>query len=482
MNYLKNILFVSAFLFVFVSNSFALDFFDGQLHEVKGRVQQTMNIRTHQDFRDIKINSFRTMLRLEGLLDITKQPNYNIGLYGLFNFWSDSATSIDGGLKRAIRREADGSRGLHSFRWANEEQEIIKEFYLDTKIGSWFNVRLGKQLVSWGETAETRVADLINPLDFSNLTAFPDWEDYKVGLWMGRFFITPPDMPQDMTFEFIVIPYIFEEDRYPVGGSGAFIGSAYSPYTNGILHKRRHDKPSPSLSNTELGFRIRGLTLGADWALSVFNTRADTPLVRGIRGLQSQTLWIGGGRNEGDIFEYPFYTSYAATFARPIDAIKSTLRGEFVLNADRPYNYGSYKREDKDLFTSAITLDTNNFVPIISPLIRNRAIASSVSWIHYKLKDFKYNKRTGEYIKWDSGTRDSSWDKITLTLSTGIYYDTILPAFSFVYDFNGTTTYLYKLTVAPGDHWRYEVIFQKANEQGVKEFSDQVVLSLRYEF
>ncbi len=195
LKYLKSILFVSVLLFVFADNSFAIDqtFFDGRLHEVKGRVQQTMNIRTHQDFRDIKISSNRTMFRLEGLFDVAKKENYNLSLYGFFNYWYDSGTSIDGGLKRSIRSEGGGSHGLKAFRQSNEEEEIIKELYSDYSYGSWLNIRLGKQLVSWGEAAETRVADIINPLDFSNLTAFPDWEDYKIGLWMGRFFISPSE-------------------------------------------------------------------------------------------------------------------------------------------------------------------------------------------------------------------------------------------------------------------------------------------------
>lgn len=481
MKYLKSILFVSALLFVFAGHSFALDLtlFDGRLHEIKGRVQQTMNIRTHQDFRDIKISSNRTMFRIEGLLDIVKQESNNLSMYGLFNYWYDSGASIDGGLKRSIRSEGGGGRGLEAFRQSNEEEEIIKELYFDYSYESWLNVRLGKQLVSWGEAAETRVADIINPLDLSNLQAFPDWEDYKIGLYMARIFISPPSMPQDISFEFLVIPFT-EYDRFPPGGTGAFIGTPYSPYTADILHKRRHDYPDPSLSNTELGFRIRGLTLGTDWALSIFNTRIKTPVIRGARGAASQALWLAGGRNVGDIYEYPFYTSYAATFSRPIDILKSTIRGEIVLNANRPYNYAGYKRVDKDVFVSALTWDRNNLIPFISELMRYKAIVSSIAWYHYKM--IGGNKEDGQYISWDSGTRDTTWDKISATFSTGFYYDTILPAFSFVYDLNGNTSYLYKLTVAPGDHWRYEVIFQKFNEQGIKEYGDQVILSLRYEF
>jgi len=436
MKYIKSILFLAALLFVFVGNSFALDLtlFDGRLHEIKGRVQHTMNIRTHQDFRDISINSNRTMFRIEGLLDIVKQESNTLSMYGLFNYWYDSAASIDGGLKRSIRSEGGGSHGLEAFRQSNEEEEI---------------------------------------------TAFPDWEDYKIGLYMARIFISPPNMPQDISFEFLVIPFT-EYDRFPPGGTGAFIGTPYNPYTADILHKRRHDYPDPSLSNTELGFRIRGLTLGTDWALSVFNTRIKTPVVRGARGAASQALWLAGGRNVGDIYEYPFYTSYAATFSRPVDILKSTIRGEIVLNANRPYNYASYKRVDKDVLISALTWDRNNLIPFISERMRYKAIVSSIAWYHYKM--IGGNKEDGAYIAWDAGTRDTTWDKISATFSTGFYYDTILPAFSFVYDLNGNTSYLYKLTVAPGDHWRYEVIFQKFNEQGVKEYGDQVILSLRYEF
>jgi hypothetical protein len=209
-------------------NVFAIELFEGRLHDIKGSVQQTLNYRTHQDVRSVKFSSFRTTLRIEGLLDCIKEPTWNVQLYGLFNYWYDNGTNIDQDLKDAIRLESGGdggSFGLGAYKKPNTQVQIMKELYFEVAVGEYFKARLGKQMVSWGETAESRVADVINPLDYNNFVAFPDWEDYKIGLWMGRFFYAPPNMWQDISFELIVIPPDFQYNRYPPAGSGLFFGT-----------------------------------------------------------------------------------------------------------------------------------------------------------------------------------------------------------------------------------------------------------------
>ena len=467
------------------TSAFAFELFDGRLHDGKGSIQQTMNYRTHRDVRDVAISSFRTTFRIEGLYDVVKNDKWDIKLYGLFNYWYDGGVDVEANLRRAVKYEDGSSSGAKELRRPNCEEEIIREFYLEIWRGD-FQARLGKQLVSWGETAESRVADVINPLDLNNIIAFPDWEDFKVGLWMGRFYYTPQNMWQDISFELVFIPPDFQPNRMPSAGSGLYFGTPQMP--NGLfgkmLHKMEHDRPANDWSNTEVGLRIKGYSFDTDWTLSHFYTRADSPIIDGRRGF-NQFMNLALGLPVGnDIFTYPNYNSTAFTFQRTWDWLKSTIRGEVVLNSNKYYQYGTYKKKKCDLLTWAISWDRNNMVPWLSYWNRSRSVATSLTWLHYRLLGHKYNKSTGEFIAWEAeGQRDSTWNKLTLSVETGFLYDTIYPVFNFAYDFNGDTTVVGALRYAPGDHWRWMVIYQQVNEMGHPgKLNDQVILSMRYEF
>ncbi|MCX5884741.1 MAG: hypothetical protein NT096_02325 [Proteobacteria bacterium] len=496
------------------STSSAIELFGGRLHEVKGSIQQTLNYRTHQDERGVKFSSFRTTFRGEGLLDIITQSSWNLKLYGLFNFWYDNGTNIDRNLGHAIALES-GSFGLRSYRRSNQQEEIMKDLYFEYTWSDVFEARLGKQMVSWGETAEARVADVINPLDYSNLVAFPDWEDYKIGLWMGRFFYTPRNIWQDISFELIIIPPDFQYNRFSPAGSGQYFGATpqgltmefplrtlYWPeYFSRVFHKQREDAPTNDASNIETGLRIRGVTFGTDWTISTFYTRLDSPIYNGAQGYaNSQQMVLNKAigefglpipkKNVGQVFIYPHYLSSAFTFSKPIDWAKSVIRGEVVLNSNKEYNWFSSdfkecKTLTRDLLTTALTLDRKNMVPYLSLWNNSRAVSTTLTWYHYKL----FGHERG--IAWEAGVpgyMESTWDKLSVQIDTGFYHDTIVPALNFLYDCNGNTTVSGALRFAPGDHWRWMVVYQQINEsrnaagKDIGRYQDQVIFSMRYEF
>jgi hypothetical protein len=440
--------------------TFAFELFDGRLHEARGSIEQTMNWRTHRDDRDVAISSLRTVFRIEGEFDLITSETWDVMFYGLFNYWYDGAVDAEANLRRAVKFEDGSSSGPKELRRPNVEEEIVREAYFDINAGA-FELRLGKQLVSWGETAESRVADLINPLDLNNIIAFPDWEDFKVGLWMGRFFYTPENMWQDLSFELVVIPPDFQSNRLPSAGSGLFFGVPQFPegVFGRIIHKQEHDIPTNDLSNTEIGFRIRGYTKGADWTLSNFYTRVDSPIIDGSKGFREFTRLLLLGYPTDDIYTYPHFNSTAFTVSRPWDWIKSTIRAEAVLNTNKYYPYGTFSKQKAALLTTALT------------------------WLHYRLFGHKFNKATGEFISWESGKRDSTWNKLTLTTATGFIYDTLITQLQLVYDFNGNTTVVGALVYRPGDHWIWKVIYQQINEAGEPgRMQDQMIFSMRYEF
>lgn len=469
------------------TNALAIDktfeLFGGEL-EAKGSLQQSMDLRTHRDSRDIQISSFRTMLRIEADYHIMKNDKLDISLYSLAHYWHDTGDSIDDHQRDAIRFEDHGSHALKNYRRSNEIEEILKEFYLDIR-GRFWEVRLGRQIVSWGETAFFQVADVINPLDVSNLKVWPDFDDVKVGLWMVRLFIHPPRMWQNISFEFLFMPPDFQPTRLPTAASGIFLG--IPPFGEGvfgdIIHHQMHDKPGNDWNNSEWGLRIRGFSFRTDWTLLYFYGRRDDALINRDAGFQNfLRAALALPPPHGRIYRFPHEHTIGLTFSRAVPSIKSTIRGETVLK-HRDYQYGSSDIRSKKLLVGSLAIDRKIYVPWLTPRNRMRYLGASFTFFHYKLLGHKYNKHTGEFIAWEAGTRDSSRNTISLMLDYGFYWDEILPTFNFAYDFNGTTTLAYVLKYAPGDHWRFQVSYQQKNEQGrTAHMQDQMMFSVQYEF
>lgn len=485
---------VQLLLFLPWENVFAFSFeLFGKDLDVKGSIQQTLNIKTHEDQRDIRFNSFRSTLRGEMLYKLVEGPDFNIQFYTLANYYYDYVLDIDSDHRHSVRSEAGGRHKYRDVRRPRDSDEWLSELYLDVKYKD-FQVRLGKQLVSWGETAESRVADLINPLDLKYIIAFPDWEDYKLGLWMSRIYYTPPNMWQNMAFELIVIPFDFLETRVPPAGHGAFAGTPIMPgdLFQRVLGSQRRDTPPDTLKNLEIGLRIRGYSNigeGVDWTLSHFYTRLDTPIIDGAEGQSNLIGLILSGRQRRTIWAYPHYNSTAFTFSTTWNKIGSAIRGECAYNTNRDYNYGTAANnvsstKEKDLLTIALTLDRKTMIPWLSYWNRSRTVDFSFTFYQYWLLNHQYDKSTGEYILWESGTRDSSWTKFSLSATTGFFFDSLITRLNLSYDVNGNNLIMPMIVYAPGDHWQWVATYQQFNKGRGSEtrYANQVLLSARYEF
>ncbi|MEI6125493.1 MAG: DUF1302 family protein [Pseudomonadota bacterium] len=492
MNKIRCILFISAFLF-FLPIPAVLGFqaFDGRL-DLKGSIQETLNIKTHQDERDIRFNSFRTTVRGEVLYKVKDADNFNINFYTLANYYYDTVLSIDNDLRYSVRHEAGGRYKYRDVERPRDSEEWLKETYFDVKYNA-FRIRLGKQLVSWGETGESRVADLINPLDAKYIIAFPDWEDYKLGLWMGRMFFSPTGLWQDMSFELLVIPFNFVETRVPPAGHGAFVGQPILPdgLMQKVLDSQRRDTPDESFKNLEIGLRIKGYSNigeGVDWYLSHFYTRLDSPIINGKKGMNNLVKLILFGSPGGRVWTYPHYNSTAFSFSTTATKIKSVIKGECALNTKRDYNYGlaannASKIKEKSLLTTALTFERKTLIPWLSEMNRNEPFSFTLTWYQYWMFNHEYDKHTGKYILGETG-RDSSLTKFTLSMSTSYFFYTLIPALNIAYDTNGSSTVVGQLVYMPTFHWQFVAFYQQFNEGTGQEtrYGNQVGLSIKYDF
>jgi hypothetical protein len=60
----------------------------------------------------------------------------------------------------------------------------LREAFVDLTLGD-FDMRFGRQQVTWGKTDGFRITDLVNPLDLREF-GLADFLDSKIPLWMGK--------------------------------------------------------------------------------------------------------------------------------------------------------------------------------------------------------------------------------------------------------------------------------------------------------
>jgi len=61
--------------------------------------------------------------------------------------------------------------------------DVLRECYLDWQLTGKHSLRIGRQIVIWGESMTTRVGDVIHPDDTRFTFAFANLEDTRIPLW-----------------------------------------------------------------------------------------------------------------------------------------------------------------------------------------------------------------------------------------------------------------------------------------------------------
>jgi len=135
---------------------------------------------------------------------------------------------------------------------ANEYNSFdFREMRLDWRPANGHNIRIGRQIVNWGESLSARVGDCINPVDSRFDLGFTNLEDTRMPIWMVRGLHQFQSI--GLSFDWIFSPYM-EADRYrgsrtlayPALGIGAYGtnlvagGQKFAPYPNLIL-KDKYD-------------------------------------------------------------------------------------------------------------------------------------------------------------------------------------------------------------------------------------------------
>lgn len=438
----------------------ALDLFDGKV-VIHGKISEQLLIRAHdtRSYEEFDYTTFnaRSTLKLETMWHAYEGPQYQLNIYGVWKEFYDAADHIDGEYKRMLRDAAGGtSKSIEEARNYNQFKDICRELYSELN-GPMFQVRLGKQIVSWGETGFERMVDNINPVDLrGNLNpAYPDFAEIKQGLWMGRFFFTPPDQPMDMTYEFLLIPDFEPTVNWPVGYH-TLHPKAYNSLNNPneMFEAYYRDAPDDSWHKMEFGGRIRGFVAGYDWTVSYFHHRVDDGLL-GPNTALAQGLGPALG-NTGlarrlnlyplkDIYKYPWQDTVGFTVNKPVDVRIPIIPGtslamtgniarlEAIWEHNKPgveaLALGGLKSRvtKQNRYAFCASWATKIFLPYITPLARNKLLSSTTQLF---MEFMPEKHRNDFYFPWVTyGKNHKTWTVVTQELSYELWNGRILPGF-----------------------------------------------------
>jgi hypothetical protein len=437
---------------------------------------------------------WKTHVHLEGLYHAYDEGGTILDAFVLLEWFYDWGPDMTGSLGRGIRaRDEEAYKTPHNW-------EPVRELYVNYVSGPW-TLRLGKQMVVWGETGLQRTADVVNPVDLrSHIMGVDDWEDFKQGLWMFRGFYQT-SFTNDFTFEWIFVPHDVKEIDLPK--EGTMYNSTYTGgFTSSFWKQWRHDKINEhGLHNAQGGIRVRGFNWDWDWTLIWYNGYAPTPIV-----------WDWGQRNPG----YRPTTPIGFNLLRQGIGGFNLYAGEYNINQSlgnplpkfpyerlwkyyRNHNFGAtatkyvYKMPFFGLFEIPLKANVRTEIAYKKGLHFNTISFFDGNWvtdgrthvdqIAYAVeigKDFmprfitKYNGNRsvditfGLFQDWlldrpkrlaldgqSRGGGDRSNTSFSLDITTDWFKNELMTKFNFSYNTSGNGAFWAFFMYAPGQHWRF---------------------------
>ncbi len=150
-------------------------------------------------------------------------------------------------------------------------KRIVRELYVDINTPA-FDIRIGKQMIVWGEIDGFRLLDLVNPFDLREFI-LDDYEDSRTPQWSidvkWRFMESKPDQ----FLEFVFIPdfeanqimkegsqWDVDEIKVYYAGIRAFqYVDDFNLFGPDYHFKNKYSKPGQAFKNANMGVRLSGL-------------------------------------------------------------------------------------------------------------------------------------------------------------------------------------------------------------------------------
>jgi hypothetical protein len=442
---------------------------------------------------------FKTHFHIEALYHAYNDGETLLDVFTLWEYFYDWGVDINPAYERGIR-----ARDREPFKTnGGDFEHMCRELYFNYVRGPW-TLRVGKQMVVWGETGLQRTADVVNPVDLkAHIMGVDDWEDFKQGLWMFRGFYQT-SFTNDLTFEWIVVPYDVKVIELPK--EGTMYNSTYTGgFTSQFWRRWRHDEPNEhGLKDAQGGFRIRGFNWDWDWTLIYYNGYDPAPIVwdwgQRKNGYRPQTPIGFGLYNQGiggfnlyaaeyninqsfgnplpsfptqRLFRYYRTHNFGATATKYVYKmpffglfeipLKANVRTEMAFKKGTRFNTQSFQagnwlvdgRKKVDQFAFAIEVGKDFMPQWICKFNGQRSVDITfgyfVDWILDRPKRLALDG-------YNRGGGDRSSQSFSLDITTDWFKQELMTKFNFSHNVSGNGSFWAFIQYAPGVHWRFTLL------------------------
>lgn len=392
----------------------------------------------------------------------------------------------------------------------DEFWQVLHELHASWTLGSnktgELFLRIGKQIVGWGEMDNTRILDQINPLDSAYGIGDVEFETTIIPIWLVRTDYSPPiqlSWLQDLGIQFVFNPnadFIPDRALEPGNDAGGVWAPEFrivtgAPYPDDMIYLGSFvsdvEEPDDFDSDFfEYGLRIRGIISGWSFSLNGFYGRDNSPVTRYVPPYELYSAAYDGRTILGLVEEgfYPRQKFVGVSLNKEISAIQITALGgvapvmrlESMYEIDAVLTDANMEFVESDRFSAGVGFDWKfklRFIP-------QRAFFELVPQFIYQ----KYLDYPDVGVK-DNAHEEDRWETAVF-LSTKYMNARLHPYVVYVYEHEFDSNFwILKLTYTWNQNWETTlgatILDGKENEaNGLDAFEnkDQITFKIRYQF
>ncbi len=163
-----------------------------------------------------------------------------------------------------------------------ETGAFLREAYLDYA-GEFFEIKAGRQIVTWGVADGLRITDLISPMDYTEFMA-NDYDDIRIPV--NAVLLKYPGESFSAEAIFVPAPEYFV---MPTGED--------NPWSSELPARTRMDlenTPEKRLKNSEFGGRFRFFLENFDFSLTALHTYNKAPVTQTLYNPETDSILVQG--------------------------------------------------------------------------------------------------------------------------------------------------------------------------------------------
>jgi hypothetical protein len=393
--------------------------------------------------------------------------------------------------------------------------KMLNEAYVTYSPGNFF-LRVGKQIVGWGETDGFRLMDQINPVDQRRGLGDVEFENTIIPIWLVRanYYVQPESSwLQDIGLETVFNPNArFQADRpIDLGNNVAGIWAPDVQVAPGVqLGSTNYVNKAPqdwNRSGMEFGARVKGVVNDMIFSLNYFNGLSNSGQLRSLNAPDITLAPDGTPIAHLNVEErFPRYQMVGATFTSDFPSVSSSilggvapvlrLEGEYVMNNTMStaggvigLPFGSYVKKDEIRYV--VGMDWKVKSDFLNPrayffisgqfyhrhvMDFNKDMDPAEIAAGMDLKDFLANIKKDNYVT-------------TLLINTSYFHNKLTPQIFWLRDMtlNGNM-FKPQLTYDYSDKWHYTIgalfLDGKVPQKGFEPLKnkDQLFATVKYRF